>query len=235
MLPSVTYIINISKSAPFASQTSFMGRSNILGVEEESKVPCDLCYHNRSVWSLVKSVVHGPLTAPESPIVYICKTGLWQAEVRLCWPGLARPCCRNRHKLDHQWVHLESFPSSSESPPGRLIFTRAQGSRLFLTGGSTVEMRPFAVDAAGEAHQGNSWHIDSPSISQNLSHDLTHCQELRRKVKRVDIWWTWNVSISLTESSPGLGSRTLHFRTPQMIGFSYRAVIIHCWQCSFTG
>ena len=51
-----------------------------------------------------------------------------------------------------------------------------------------MEMRPFAVDAAGEAHQGNSWHIDSPSIGQNLSHDLIHCQELRRKVKRVDIW-----------------------------------------------
>ena len=72
----------------------------------------------------------------------------------------------------------------------------AQGRRLFLSGGSTVELKPLAVDVPGEEdHQSDSWHIYSQSVGQNLSHDPIHCQELRKKVRRVGIW---NVSLCLT-------------------------------------
>lgn len=218
MLPSMTYIINISKGAPFASQTSFMGDLTLWVLRKSLRYPWDLCYHNRSVWSLVTKCGQRA-TAPGSRIMYVCATGFWRAEVRLCWSGLARPWCRNRQKLDGQRVHLERLTSGSECPLGHLMLTRAQGRRVLLSGGSTVETKPLDVDVAGEARQGDSWHIDSPSIGQNLSQDSIHCRELRRKVRRVDIRWTWNVSVLLTESSPGLGSRTLYFRTPQMTEF----------------
>ena len=103
------------------------------------------------------------------------------------WSGLARPWCRNRQKLDGQRVHLERFTSGSECPPGRLMLTRAQGRRVFLSGSSTVETKPLDVDVAGETCQGDSWHIDSPSVGQNLLQDPIHCRELRRKVRRLDI------------------------------------------------
>ncbi|MXQ89110.1 hypothetical protein E5288_WYG007873 [Bos mutus] len=45
--------------------------------------------------------------------------------------------------------------------------------------------KPLDVDVAGEARQGDSWHIDSPSIGQNLSQDSIHCRELRRKADQL--------------------------------------------------
>lgn len=64
----------------------------------------------------------------------------------------------------------------------------AWGRRLFLSGGSTVEIKPLAVDVAGEEdHQSDSWHIYSQSVGQNLSRDPVYFQELRKKVRRVDI------------------------------------------------
>lgn len=61
-------------------------------------------------------------------------------------------------------------------PQGNTCEAGVQEGRLFLSCGSTRKTRPLAGDVAGgEDSQGDSWHIYSKCIGQNLSHDIhTH-------------------------------------------------------------
>lgn len=52
-----------------------------------------------------------------------------------------------------------------------------------------METKPLAVDVAGEVDcQRDSWPIYSQPVGQNLPHDPIHCQELRKRVRRMEIW-----------------------------------------------